>query len=440
MKKFITLSSTCIIFSITTNVNAATDEEIEVLSKRVYELEQLVNKLNSNSDSPIHLNKSMITIDKNTSKDQPKFTEINQSSKERNLIVGNDILMKVYGALRLDASYDFKGTTNSVVNRTGLVPLDKDNPTQGALNVSVATSKIGLDISKPTDYGILMGKFEADFWGDSTSNADGKLRITHAYGSLGKWLIGQTTSPFVNTDTSPSIIDYTGPMGGGTQRNVQLRFTQPIKNDQKFLVALEGGNVDNFSGKTQITGGSKLPAITLRYDKNFPNDKGLIQLHGMLHENRVSTNQNNYKEQIGWGAGVGARYKLTNNNEILANYYHVVGDTRYLAYSNQNNASYFSTENLDSNGVIVSYDIEPSQYHTLQVGYQRLWAPSLKSTFSIAGIQFKDNTLYAKKNPLYNETLYNTVANLIFTPINNLNLGIEYTYGQRKNFIDDKGT
>ena len=170
--------------------------------------------------------------------------------------------VKLYGNVRVDAAYDFKGTTGGINNKTGQVPLNNDNPTEDSLNVSAAPTRIGLDIARQTDLGELTGNIEADFWGDGTSNGDGNLRIRHAYASLGKWLAGQTTSPFVNTDTSPDLIDFTGPMGGGTQRNVQVRYTQPIDANQKVLVALEGGDVEN--GKT--AGGSRFPALTARYD------------------------------------------------------------------------------------------------------------------------------------------------------------------------------
>ena len=38
--------------------------------------------------------------------------------------------------------YDFKGTTGGINNKTGQVPLNKDNPTEDSLNVSAATAII----------------------------------------------------------------------------------------------------------------------------------------------------------------------------------------------------------------------------------------------------------------------------------------------------------
>ncbi|ENX48919.1 hypothetical protein F943_01312 [Acinetobacter ursingii NIPH 706] len=339
--------------------------------------------------------------------------------------------VKLYGNVRVDAAYDFKGTTGGINNKTGQVPLNKDNPTEDSLNVSAAPTRIGLDIARQTDLGELTGKIEADFWGDGTSNGDGKLRIRHAYASLGKWLAGQTTSPFVNTDTSPDLIDFTGPMGGGTQRNVQVRYTQPIDANQKVLVALEGGDVEN--GKT--AGGSRFPALTARYDIKTSDSKGLLQVHGLAHENRVSTNDSNDEEKWGWGLGVGGKYQFTPKDAIMANYYHVKGDSRYILYSGQTNTAYTTT----GDGKTTDYDIHNNEFDTAQIGYQRNWSPKLRSAFSLAGMWFKDDNTYAENNQSYNKTLYNAIANIIYTPVKNVDLGAEYTYGQRETFAGDKG-
>ena len=117
----------------------------------------------------------------------------------------------------------------------------------------------------------------------------------------------------------------------------------------------------------------------------------------------------------------------------MANYYHIKGDSGYLLYANQNNSSYTSSL---VNG---NYNIYLNEFDTAQIGYQRKWAPQWRSTFSLAGMKFKDDNAYARNNPSYNKTLYNAIANLIWSPVNNVDLGAEYTYGQRKTFAGDKG-
>jgi hypothetical protein len=122
-------------------------------------------------------------------------------------------------------------------------------------------------------------------------------------------LAGQTTSPFVNVDTAPETVDFNGPMGYGSTRTVQVRYTQPIDANQKLLLALEGGDVDNITtGNTTVnangvtsSGGNRFPAFTARYDFKTADNKFLVQAHALLHENRISSNDSNDEEKLGWG-------------------------------------------------------------------------------------------------------------------------------------------
>lgn len=356
--------------------------------------------------------------------------------------------VKLYGSIRADGTYDFKGTsgdTTNINNPTNKVPLNSANATEDALNVSAATTRFGLDFVRPTSLGELTGKIEADFAGSSATNGNGSLRVRHAYMSLGKWLVGQTTSPFVNTETAPETVDFNGPMGYGSTRTVQARYTQPIDANQKVLVALEGGDVDNITtGNTAVTatgttssGGNRLPALTARYDFKTADNKFLGQVHGLLHENRVSSNDSNDEEELGWGIGLGAKYSLTPQDTLFANYYHVKGDSRYLLYGN---AAYAVSKNTDG-----SYNVSESEFNSGLVGYSRKWSPEWRSTIAAGGIWYNDDNAYADfaratNSTALNKTLYNIIVNSFYSPTKSVDLGVEYTYGQRETFLNKTAT
>ena len=342
-----------------------------------------------------------------------------------------------YGNIRVDMAYDFVASTNTVNNKTGMIPLENTNPTEKAFNVSIATSRLGLNIVRLTPYGDLLGKLEADFWGEGTSNNDGRFRVRQAYGSIGNWLVGQTASPFVNIDTSPELVDFTGSMGGGTQRNVQIRYSKALNNKNNIILALEGGDIDNFTGKDQSSGGSQYPALTLRYDLKSLDQSKLLQLHGMMHNNRVSLNNNLKEDKWGWGVGIGAKIKASEKDIFTANYYHVEGDSRYLHYANQNNVAFSVTNISNESAEHIGFSIQPNKYNTAQIGYQHQWLPHFRSNISFAAMKFNDNQGYAK--PQYNKELKNIIFNTIYSPVKNVDLGAEYTYGTRKTFANDEG-
>ena len=408
------------VLSIASTGYAEEDMEVETLQRQVDELKIIVEQLSRQQNQ----NQAVITTI--TAKQQA--TAIKPATTMT--LSDGQTQAKFYGSVRVDAAYDLGTYTNGINNKTGSVALDKTHPTEKGLAVSAAASRIGVDLVKPLSSGDLTAKLEADFW-TGASNSSGSLRIRHAYFTLDQWLFGQTTSPFVNTDTAPDLIDFTGPMGTGTLRNVQLRYIQPINANQKLLVALEGGDIEN---DAKTAGGSRFPAFTLRYDVKTADQKGLLQLHGLLHENRVSSAANNGVEKMGWGLGLGAKYELSPLDVVMANYYHIKGDNRYLLYADQNNSSYHSQ--MDADG---KYNMELSEFDALQLGYQRKWKTQLRSAFSLAALQYKDDGIYAVNHPDYNKTLFNAITNLIYSPAKSIDLGLEYTYGKRKTFAGDEG-
>ncbi|MHA3049561.1 DcaP family trimeric outer membrane transporter [Acinetobacter sp. ANC 4639] len=439
---------------------ATTTQQVADLKAQVSELQQMVQSLSSQQQQQAVQLQQQAEIA--AAKPAPVAPTASSTKPGWITLADGQTQLKVYGSVRADSTYDTKGgnsDTTSITNNTNKVPLNSANGTRNNLNVSAATSRLGVDVVRPTQYGDLTGKLEADFMGSSYTNGDGSFRVRHAYLSLGKWLVGQTTSPFVNTDTAPETVDYNGAMGTGTKRNVQVRYTQPITANQKVLVALEGGDVDKLStatGTTSISatgatssGGNRLPALTARYDIATADKKGLLQVHGMLHENRISlataannTGYNIDETKLGWGVGVGGKYNFTPNDTVFANYYHVKGDNRYMFFTND---AYVASQTG------TDLHIGEAEFDSGLLGYSHKWSPKFRSTVAAGAIWYKNSNTYAdfaKLNDtkgVLNKNLYNIIVNSFYSPVKDVDLGVEYTYGQRETFasktalIDNKG-
>ncbi len=65
------------------------------------------------------------------------------------------------------------------------------------------------------------------------------MRLRYAYGQLGKFLVGQATSPFMDDDVWPNTVEYWGPTGMVFYRNVQVRYMPIKKDDKELFFALE---------------------------------------------------------------------------------------------------------------------------------------------------------------------------------------------------------
>ncbi|MHA3055092.1 DcaP-like protein [Acinetobacter sp. ANC 4633] len=425
---------------------ATTTQQVADLKAQVSELQQMVQSLSSQQQQQAVQLQQQAEIA--AAKPAPVAPTASSTKPGWITLADGQTQLKVYGSVRADSTYDTKGgnsDTTSITNNTNKVPLNSAHGTRNNLNVTAATSRLGVDVVRPTQYGDLTGKLEADFMGSSSTNGDGSFRVRHAYLSLGKWLVGQTTSPFVNVDTMPETVDYNGAMGGGTKRNVQVRYTQPITANQKVLVALEGGDADKLSttsgtigAATASSGGNRLPALTARYDIATADKKGLLQVHGMLHENRISaatatdnTGTNIDKTKLGWGVGVGGKYSFTPNDTVFANYYHVKGDNRYMFF--QNDAYVASRVGTDLH-------IGESEFDSGLLGYSHKWSPKFRSTVAAGAIWYKNDSTFAKLAPTQNKNLYNIIVNSFYTPVKDVDLGVEYTYGQRETFASSTAT
>ncbi|GAB3044298.1 DcaP family trimeric outer membrane transporter [Acinetobacter apis] len=349
--------------------------------------------------------------------------------------------IKFYGSFRIHTTYDTAGSsagTTDVFNPTNRVPLNSSNPTKGSLNVTAATTVLGVELIQPTIYGDLLANFEGDFMSNNAMrvNGSGAFRVRHAYVEWGNWLVGQTNSPFISNETTPATVDALGPMGSSGSRVVQARYTKAISENQNIAVALEGGDVDSFAGVRQTNGGGRLPGFAAKYDYAFPNQKGRLQLYGLVHENRVSTNNNDDVEKWGWGFGIGTRFNLTPKDTLFIQHYHIKGDNRYILYAGPNPAYVVVT---DADG---KYMINRSEYNTFLMGYVHLWTPKWRSSLIGGTVWYRDSTPYAKalaSNSANNKRVYNIVGNSFFTPVRNFDLGMEYTYGQRETFTGEKG-
>lgn len=437
---------------------ATTTQQVADLKAQVAELQQMVQSLSSQQQQQAVQLQQQAQIA--AAKPAPVAPTASSTKPGWITLADGQTQIKIYGSVRADSTYDTKGgssDTTNITNNTNKVPLNSANATRNNLNVSAATSRLGVDIVRPTQYGDLTGKIEADFMGSNYTNGDGSFRVRHAYLSLGKWLVGQTTSPFVNTDTAPETVDYNGAMGVGTKRNVQVRYTQPITANQKVLVALEGGDVDKLSTAgtalssgttTTSSGGNRLPALTARYDITTADKKGLLQVHGMLHENRISaataannTGYNIDETKLGWGVGVGGKYSFTPNDTVFANYYHIKGDNRYMLF--QNDAYVASRVGTD-------LYIGESESDSGLLGYSHKWSPKFRSTVAAGAIWYKNDNTYANyakttASQTLNKSMYNIIVNSFYSPVKDVDLGVEYTYGQRETFasktalVDNKG-
>ena len=316
---------------------------------------------------------------------------------------GSETSLHVYGFAESHLIHDLKATAPGD-DFTNLVeqPLNNSGAPTGKTKLTAQTSRLGFETSTPTWLGTFNTKLEMDFYAYGSDNRN-RLRLRHAYGEYGGWLIGQTWSTFMDLDDLPETVDFNGPIGAPFSRRTMVRYTYNDPQFAKFTFAAE--DPEN---------GAQMPNLVARFDKSY--DWGAVNLRALAHEKRVDN-----KSKSGAGFGIGGSYKLTDKDLLMAQYTKVDGDIDNLYGANGYITDAAGNVLFDKNWGVV-------------LGYAKTFDDKLRGTVAYG---YNKGTMAAVFD---NKTLWQAHVNFIYSPIKNVELGAEYIYCQRKNFTDDTGT
>ena len=314
----------------------------------------------------------------------------------------------IYGNVRADASYQIKGGNEArLYNQINTIPLGDNREGNDRLKSTLAATRLGLDFKTATQMGDIGGKLEMDFLG-----ANDSLRIRHAYLNYGNWLIGQTWSNFAVPDYMPETIDALGYVGGSVKRNPQVRYTNKFDANTNLVMALEDPKDSSSS--------MRLPALSARLNHKFA-DTGAVSLRAMVNEKKTTEDN-----ETAWGVGLGVKYDLTPKTTLKADYYHVKGDSSFVAWANPG---------FVVNGV--NDIVETNQFNSIQVGITQQFNPQWRGTLGYGYMKADDNQNYINSlaDPTKaNKNLWQAWGNMFYSPTKPVSLGLEYVYGEREAF------
>ena len=367
---------------------------------------------------------------------------------------GSDTSIRVYGQAELNAVREFKGDNSANDYSTFLpyVPLNGTSARKGQTLVHARTSRLGFESSTPTSRGPLGIKVEGDFNNDprlgnsaagqsveailtqQATNSYG-FRLRHAYGTFAGFTIGQTWSTFMDVDNSPETVDFNGPIGSTSMRQGLIRYTYNTPDIGNWTVALENpvSYAYDATGVTVKDGLSTVPDVVLRWDKGF--DWGAASVRAVTQQTKVVNDSVNASKR-GYGLAATAAVKLRGGQDTLslaATYGDGIG--RYF--------NYVEGAFIDE----VRNRILTERVGGLVVGYQYKSSDTLRFNF-VGGWQKNFNNAYtdfALANGLgsgqygVNRSMYQLHAGLIYNPVKNVDLGMEYMLGQRKTLVGEKG-
>ena len=316
--------------------------------------------------------------------------------------------LTLYGNVRADASYQAEGgSATRLYNQINTVPLAGNSESSDRLKATLADTRLGLDFKTSTPDQDISAKIEVDFLG--TNDA---LRIRHAYMNYGNWLVGQTWSNFAVPDYMPETIDALAYVGGAVKRTPQVRYNHKLSQITNLVLAAEDSKDESSN--------LRLPALTARLNHQL-NERLLLSARAMATEKKTDADT-----ETAWGIGLGTKFDVTDKTMIKADYYHVKGDSSFVSWSNSGFLTNANKEIIATNA-----------FDSITIGITQQFNPQFKGTLGYGYMKADQNDTYINALPdktKANKDLWQAWANVFYSPIKPISLGLEYVYGEREAF------
>jgi len=345
---------------------------------------------------------------------------------------GSNTSVTLGGYVKLDAVFS---NPSAGVDSAGDLQLNPSNIAVGPgagehehnqVKFGARETRLFAKTSTPTALGDFNTHVEVDFYGadgnESVSNSHG-LRLRHAYATLGRFLAGQTWTNFMNPSALPETLDFGGPVGQVFDRQAQVRWTQPFAAAAWHAPGQWSLGVENAETIAQVPGGASfradddhVPDFTGQV--RFDTSRGAFSVHGLVRQLRVDSGAAPTATDQRWGAAVG-----------VAGVVPVVGkdDVRFTASAGNAIGRYsdgfFPDAVVDDRGRLAL----PRQFGGF-AAYRHFWTDTLRSSL-VLSMAHESNPANAPGNT--NRETHSAHVNLIWSPVPNADVGVEYIRADR---------
>lgn len=416
----IVVSTACVGVASTATAGTRT-ESADDLRAMISQLKQTVQTLEQKmavmEESQAETNKTIMDVAK-------------ESKSSGGFLAPDNTTVKLYGYAKLDAIYTDSDGGGKFAFTPSAIILDKDEAghVDNAFLMHARQTRLGVATSTDTSYGKFKTKIEGDFYGaggnEVYSNSWG-FRLRQAYGELGNVLIGQAWSTFIDLAQYPETIDFGGPVGALFIRQAQIRYTQPfdggsfqfaIENPESNYATMGAGEEGVVSNQSVSGGNETMPDVIARVNLNP--GFGHYSLVGMVRELTYDNGANDDSE-IGFAVSATAVIPVVGKDNVILNANYGTALGRYLTAG-------FDEAFIDP----VTGDIETNDQWGGLVSYQHFWTDTLRSTVAYSYAERDNDSKYVTDTA---EKMYQSVhANLMWSPVSRVNMGVEYIWGYRE--------
>lgn len=332
------------------------------------------------------------------------------------------ISLSIGGFVEADLIYDFRAMGDKNSFTTSSIEM---YPTHGSDNISTFSVRPSrLSFMGTNLHNSISALLEFDFVGSNGTTAP---QLRFAYIWFKNWGAGKYWSNFMDSDNYPDILDFEGPNGSLSIRQIQIRYTFSIGKTNKMAVSFEMPGAELTIPETWISK-SVFPDFTTSFEHRFWKATSHLRLAGLVHPITYLNSAGSEKTTLGGALSFSGCIQVNRMDNInlqltagtgFAKYNNDLGGLGYDAFTNK----------ADTNKVSTLPQLNFYAY------YNHWWSSRLSSSlgWSFVGLS-NEKGVYdpeAIKSTNYAST------NLIFYPNDNFKFGLEFLYGSRKD-MDNK--
>ncbi len=354
-------------------------------------------------------------------------------------VPGTDAAIKFGGRIRTAAVFTLDPLGSHDRFLTHSIPVESGDAAAGTgkrTTFSANTSRLNFEMRTPTGVGQMRAFIEGDFFGSTGTETRTNFRLRHAYAQFHGMIVGQTWSTFSDPAADHQTMDFEGINGENVIRQTQFRYTWRVRDDLSVAAAAETPEVSVTGGK----GVNLVPDLVGRAIWKFK-EVGHLQGAIVFREIRAEPDAvpGQVESVLAWGASLSGvvpfRYlHLTDRFIFQLNFGE--GNARYINDLNSlgGQDAVFDTATgelraLPAVGWYVDYEHQWKQWERTRV--MKLRSSLIWSFVTVDNVDFQPDDAYHKTNRFS--------TNLVFSPIERVDVGIEYIYGTRQNKDGNRG-
>lgn len=338
------------------------------------------------------------------------------------ILYGRDIAMKIGGFVKADFIYDFNPIDSTDQFDTTTIPIGAAPRTNARFHAK--QTRLSFDTRWVSNHRRIRIFVSGDFFTNNMGLEDGRFRLRRAFGESTHLLVGKTFTTFTDVAAAPETLDFEGSVSAVNRRQALARWRQNLWSpDVVGAIAVEDTRFIIIPPPL-VPGVARTPSPDIVSRIRLSKDWGQFQIANVIRVGGFQPLGQDMVTGMGWGLNFTGVVPVQPRQTKL--YYQIVFGKGIGSYRGLPD---FAPSSLTEGQLVPMFG--------WMVGATHAWTPRLSSNLTYAE-NVLDNPAFQEPDEVHRTTYL--AANLIHSPMERVDIGIEYLYGLKENVGREIGT